>query len=652
MLNTINTPYYETKKPDYNNAEMSTQSVMVLFEDVKFASEYIKTDGSGNLTVEIDNVSYDLYTVRRENNTLNYVRATTSNLKNTTSNSKGITYLYYFDDAKDEVHRLKYFFKVNDGTGIRPYDFFKDTILFKQTQVSTGIDVYRREFNNAYISAYKTINGVTEQAAVNNYNTTVMNNYREVILYVINNYKFFPYNLSTGTNLPIYEEHSALSIAEIDYSINHACSESVYTTVRELVDSDYAVVINCKAPHASAIKVNDSYVYNVASYNKWLKNTKVSDVFITGMFPYINGCGIRKEYYNGLSLYDFFLYTVNRDLGKKFNSDNSFYVLENSGISFFTKNEINKIKKLEYINDTYYFKDASNNAVTVSTDLNFKNNINKRNIFGFNPITITKNDGEDVSDIWNSSDTVYLIKNDTGSKTVYSISMNDGNPNNPTIMSTNGNIDVINAENIRWSDLLLALNNNKSIDILSTSLKFVKSQIKTLMTNTQNINSDVSMDDNITQADANAHNTNREGRDEFSPSSSHYKTHDAEFDSEHSVYNFNYGYGFTNRVREINNRGVIVFESKDFKTNQIRSQSVGETPDDYKYQTVEGTVYARRMYINNDGLLCTKEYFDNEAAEYTPTGGTKPVYPENPTTIAALLKKIEELENRIAALES
>lgn len=652
MLNTINTPYYETEKPDYNNAEMSTQSVMVLYEDVKIASEYIEADGSGNLTAEIDGVSYDLYTVRRENNTLSYVRATTSNFKDTTSDSKGITYLYYFDEANAEVHRLKYFFKLDGGTdSIRPYDFFKDTVLFKQTQVSTSSTNYRWEFNNAYISAYKTINGVTEQTAVDNYNTTVMNNYREVILYVVNNYKFFPYNLSEGNNLPIYEGHTALSIAELDYSINHACSENVYTTVRELVDSDYAVVINCKAPHASAIKVNNSYVYNIASYNKWLKNTKVSDVFVTGMFPYLNGCGIRKEYYNGLSLYDFFLYAVNRDLGKKFNSDNSFYELENSGISFFTKDEINNI---EVLNDdgTYHFKDASNNDVTVSTNLNFKNNINKRNIFGFNPITITNNDDEDVSDNWNSTDMVYLIKNDTGSKTVYSIAMNDGNPNNPTIMSTNGNIDVMDAENIKWSDLLLALNNNKSIDILSTSLKSVKSQIKTLMTNTQNINSDVSMDDNVTQADADSHDSSREGGDEFSPTSSHYKTQDAVFDSEHNVYNFNYGYGFTNKIREINNRGVIVFESKDFKTNQIRSYAIGETPDDYKYQTEEGTVYARRMYINNDGLLCTKEYFDNEAAEYTPAGGTEPVYPSNPTTIAALLKKIEELEDRIAALES
>lgn len=659
MLNTINTPYYETEKPDYNNAEMSTQSVMVLYEDIKLASECIEADGSGNLIVEVDGIGYDLYTIRRENNTLAYIRATTSNLKDTTSDSKGITYLYYFDEAEAEVHRLKYFFKVNNGTGVKPYDFFKDTILFKQTQVSIS-SADRWEFNNAYISAYKIINGATEQAAVDNYNNLVMSNYEEVILYVVNNYKFFPYNLSAGTNLPVYEGHSALSIAELDYSVNHACSENVYTTIRELVDSDYAVVIDCKAPHASAIKVNDSYVYNVASYNKWLKNTKVSDVFVTGMFPYINGCGIRKEYYDGLSLYDFFLYSVNRDLGRKLNSDNSFYVLENSGISFFTKNEINKIKVLQDTNGTYYFKDASNNAVTVSTNLNFKNNINKRNIFGFNPITIEDNNGKDVSDAWNSGDAVYLIKNDTGSKTVYSIAMNDGNPNNPTIMSTNGNIDVMDAENIRWSDLLLALNNNKSIDILSTSLKSVKSQIKTLMTNTQNINSDVSMEDNVTQADADAHDEGREGRDEFpkpaqpDDPNSHYREHDAEFDSEHNVYNFNYGYGFdkTTYVREINNRGVIVFESKDFKTNQIRSHEIGETPDDFKYQTVEGTVYARRMYINNDGLLCTKEYFDNEAAEYTPAGGDKPVYPENPTTIAALLKKIEELENRIAALES
>ena len=654
MLNTVNTPYYDGEKPDYNNAEMSTQSVVVLYEDIKIASEYIEADGSGNLTIEIDNVSYDLYTVRTVNDTLSYVRATTNNLKDTTSNSKGITYLYYFDETEAEVHRLKYFFKVNDGTGVRPYDFFKDSVLFKQTQVSTSSSDYRWLFNNSYISAYKAINDVSEQDAVDNYNTTVMSDYQTIILYVIEKYKFFPYNLSDEETLPAYGGNDAIKLAEIDYSVIHACSENVYTTVRELIDQDYAIVINCKAPHASAIKVNDSYVYNIASYNKWLKNTKVSDVFVTGMFPYINGCGIREEYYKGLSLYDFFLYTVNRDLGKKFNSEQSFYELNNEGISFFTKAEIEKIKTMDFVSaeSKYYFKDSSNNPVTITTDLNFKSNINKRNIFGFNPITITDKDNKEVSDNWNSNDIIYLIKNDAGSKTVYSIAMNDGNPNNPTIMSTNGNIDTIEANNIKWSELLLALNNNKSIDVLSSSLKSVKSQINSLMTNTQNINSDVSMADNITQADADAHDTNREGGDEFSPSSSHYKEHDAVYDQEHNVYNFNYGYGFTDRVREINNRGVIVFESKDFKTNQIRSQNIGETPDDYKYQTVEGTVYARRMYINNDGLLCTKEYFDNEAAEYTPAGGTEPVYPVNPTTVAALLKKIEELENRVVALEN
>lgn len=654
MLNTVNTPYYETEKPDYNNAEMSTQSMAVLYKDIKIANEYIsEADGTGNLVIEIDGVSYDLYTVRRENNTLSYIRATTSNLKDTTSNSKGITYLYYFDDANLMVHRLKYFFKVNDGTGIRPYDFFKDSVLFKQTQVSISSRDYRWTFNNSYISAYEAIEGVTTQAAIDAYNTAVMNAYQDIILYVIDKYKYFPYNLSEGDNLPEYGGNNAVGLAEIDYSVNHACSESVYTTLRELVDPDYAVVINCKAPHASAIKVNDSYVYNVASYNKWLKNTKVSDVFVTNMFPYINGCGIRKEYYNNISLYDFFLYAVNRDLGKKFNSENSFYTLDSSNVSFFTKEEINNIKVLTDDGE-YHFKDDSNNPVTVSTNLNFINNINKKNIFGFNPITITDNNDVNVDDTWNSSDKIYLIKNDTGSKTVYSIALNDGNPNNPTIMSTNGNIDTIDVSNIKWNDLLLALNNNKSIDILSTSLKYIKSQLNTyFITDTQNVNSDVSMQDNVSQADADAHNTNREGRDEFSPSSSHYKTHDAEFDSEHNVYKFNYGYGFdsSTKVREINNRGVIVFESKDFKTNQIRSYNSGETPDDYKYQTEEGTIYARRMYINNDGLLCTKDYFDREEAEYTPSGGTAPVYPDNPTTIATLLKKIEDLEARIATLE-
>ena len=89
----------------------------------------------------------------------------------------------------------------------------------------------------------------------------------------------------------------------------------------------------------------------------------------------------------------------------------------------------------------------------------------------------------------------------------------------------------------------------------------------------------------------------------------------------HDIYIFNYGYGFKNpatqvpgvsQERVINNRGVIVFETDGFKTYQYRNNSGQESPKDYWYKTVEGTIYPKRMHISGDGIVCTKELIDAE----------------------------------------
>ena len=111
----------------------------------------------------------------------------------------------------------------------------------------------------------------------------------------------------------------------------------------------------------------------------------------------------------------------------------------------------------------------------------------------------------------------------------------------------------------------------------------------------------------------------------------------------------NYGYGFGpfdenfNSKRILDNRGVIVFVSEGGILRRHKTNSVGETPDQYTYSYDQyPEVYPKRMYISKDGLLCTKEYFDREAATSE----------DALTTIKALEEKIKSLEERIAVLEN
>jgi hypothetical protein len=204
----------------------------------------------------------------------------------------------------------------------------------------------------------------------------------------------------------------------------------------------------------------------------------------------------------------------------------------------------------------------------------------------------------------------------------------------------NGILGDISIDKIKWSDMLLSLNNNKTLDILSYSLTEIKHQINNVIIDLgQNINSNIKITQNITEDDANFHDIT------FGIDSDHiiegcediYKDTNADmtaeigqkFTNQYGLYEFNYGYGFqrtkdedgtyhdqpwvnNTRTRELNNRGVIVFETDGFKTYQYRSGNANENPKDYWYKTVEGTIYPKRMYISRDGLVCTKQLIEKE----------------------------------------
>ena len=78
----------------------------------------------------------------------------------------------------------------------------------------------------------------------------------------------------------------------------------------------------------------------------------------------------------------------------------------------------------------------------------------------------------------------------------------------------------------------------------------------------------------------------------------------ADFDSETNLYTYHDGEGYNNNVKEQNHRGVIVLVTEGGKTTLVNGVAVTTNP----------TIHVKRMYISKDGLLCTKEFYDAEKA--------------------------------------
>ena len=193
--------------------------------------------------------------------------------------------------------------------------------------------------------------------------------------------------------------------------------------------------------------------------------------------------------------------------------------------------------------------------------------------------------------------------------------------------------------------MLTALNNNKTIDLLESALIKIKKDLKNyIIQEGQNISDIYSIEDEErTVTKANAHDN------VWPEDSEYYKEKNAEFDKNHNIYDFNYGYGYisgessNNDTRELKNRGVIVFVIEGGSVNRI-TYGQGD-PNKFTYNLKEGDIRTKRMYISKDGVICTKEYYDRESS----SDGFK----SNPkTSINDLQSRITALEQRISNLES
>ncbi len=681
IANCVNTPYTppDTTLP-YNNAEMSLQH-FVVSKSVKRATQHIKISSDNKLIYhpkgkDDNSETYELYNiVNKDGNNSEFLWEQATNTFKTSSGSdqEGICYLYYLkgsnSDSKGKVHRLKYFYnsRTIESDTIPEFDYFTDSMLFDRDFVKDNTDILLQKLKSssisymiirAYLNQDMNLNGNAENIAWKKFCMTSSNNWYEILIDIVKAYHFFPYNIKNATedNKQTILNFHTISFANsnttnltigIDDMISYPAKTNNLNIndgkgfrLKDMINDDKIIYYqNSIVPYVSDIKdSNGAFVYTIRNYINYIKNHRVDEFFYTNLFKYLNGVGIREEYYKDKSIYDFYNYVLTRDLSKP-NSDTT-YLKINGDRAFFKRTIISKIHGYNNRDGKYYFTDENGNEfpLTVKDDygITLNANIDIRNIFGYNESTLMNWKDEDKTEDYIDIEKVNMNVVETGLKRIYTISMSDG-LYNTAMLPVSGSSDSIDTDTLNWNDLLLALNNDKRIDMLSESLIRIKTELNDyIVDNAQNISDIYSIEEN-NKTEANANKTDKI----FDIGTPYYKEKNAEFDNAHNVYKFNYGYGFQDdgsyNKRESKNRGVIVFVSEGGFINRDQHGSVDD-PSKYTYSYDEHTkIYPKRMYISKDGLLCTKDYYDREDA----------IDSDTKTTIKALEARIAALEGKI-----
>ena len=693
----INSTFSENDIKDYNTAHIGHESFVVMRRIILPQLKTMCKSGldhknffydseNDKYFVNYNSNEYEVYTIIYNNGELEFVKLNKEIFKNA-SKFNGLSdymYLYFFFISYGSgkkyatIYQMKYYYdtgrdvaqsdevyvssKINEK-----FDFFSVAKLM-YTDISSAIDWKKHNrFETGYLNKLVekgTCNTIEE--AINNLKTkfdfstdisieNMIDSIKDVIIDVVKDYHLFPYFSKDEDDIIITDsvlgKSSAAAITVSHYD-NESCHEGIFFAswvnnvrlndgkgfrLRDMIGDSYSIYQNCMAPYVSNTMIDGAYVYTMESYNKYLKDTYVSDIYFTDEFPFINGIGIRKEYYEGKSLYEFYNYILTRDLSKPMsNPDSLISKIGTNNKVFYSKSTLSNVANVikNNVSGERLFVDSDNNNITITNGIALHENINPSSIYGFNPDLINNTNSEDVTSEYITDEVIFVNKSEAGKKTIYSLSLEDGNPKIPSLVPLNGTLGEISTDKINWLQLLLALNNNKSIDILS-NLSNIKNELnKFFLKASQNVSDKYSIEESISDSDANAHDTI------FDESSEYYKDHNADFDETHNIYNFFYGYGYKNRVRELNNRGVIVFVTEGARTLQNITGNQSEVPEDYTYSVTQGKVYPKRMYISKDGLICTKEYYEKENATSD----------DSTTTIKELQKIIDNLTSTIESL--
>lgn len=668
-ITNLNHPY-ENDNKDYNNAQFGIQDIVVT-RQIQFANEHIKL---------LDNVYkiypngftgtwFNLFIAKNVNGVITMENVTSDTFKNNNAigtDVTGMMYMYYIHN--DTIKRIKYFYKNNDSDSTSDNNYISKYDYYTTSDIAN----INTSYSESQLGTYATKSYLNQYINNNNSNITdaltALNNIlqssspMDIIIELIKAYNFYPLSVNETESDNVSYYNSIIGWSNTcGLAISNDCKRFFAASInnkninngsgfrlRDLIGSDYTIYQNHLAPHVSNTKKNGQTIYNIKTYNDYLKSTKVSDVFYTEEFPYLNGIGIRECYYKEKSLYEFYNYILTRNLAIPISDPKSLLYGNFNLINkvYFTRSEIEKVNDIKILNDTKKFVDKNSNPIEIKSNLSLHNNIDMNSIFGLNKSVLVDPSGNDMSTEYTSEDVILVNKEQAGNKIIYSLSISDGDPNIPVISSINGVMDNIEIDKLTWESLLISLHNNKSIDILSKSLIQIKTDLNDYIRLTgQNINDAVSIDNNITNIDANKHDTiydenSNDSQETKNFKLNHYRDCNAEFDEKHNLYSFNYGYGFTNNERELNNRGVIVFISDGAKT-LCQTNGYPNNPEQFDYDFTEGKIYPKRMYISKDGLICTKEYFDRENANSD----------DKITTIKSLQNSIELLKSEINSLK-
>ena len=386
------------------------------------------------------------------------------------------------------------------------------------------------------------------------------------------------------------------------------------------------------APRLSKTKnSNNQYVYNIDTYKDFISNVYITKytqntdsnindtikpLLIEEQLKYINGKGIREEYYKDKTIYDFFRYMSLYDLAVPM-ADQKIDSMSDTNIAIYDKSTFNSVTDVKFFDDgERYMVDSSGNKVTAKASNIIICKIDNNNRFGFNQVYIQGTGQKDVTNDYISVDKIYASKEQAGNKSVLNISLND---QDNVLLNINGILGTIECNTLNWNNLLLALSNNKTIDILSDALINMKKSInQSFIKSGQNVNDTITITKNANPT-----------------------TDIATFNSDTNVYDYNYVKGFDdNDYRQIDNRGVIVFTLSNGYSRLNKNGSLDESI--WTEDVNASVIQAKRMFVSKDGLVCTKEYFDRENATDT----------DEKSTIKALQQKIKDLETRLTALES
>ncbi len=583
----------------------------------------------------------------------------------------GVSYLYYFNEYTDIysnkhniLYRVKYYYKDTSNTFDNSFDYLSQPVevcsLINGLIESNTNNIYSK----AFIGSLAYESGTTDfTTAVANANAVLTSAYPDsvedyenkrlvhIALAAVQYFKFYPYDIYNDLHvfrqdynqeiainwIGINTSTSGLTLGSDEFVCWNLSPFSTDWALKNMLGNDVVLYQNSKAPHVSNTKYDGNLVYTVETYNKYLKDNSISTLFEVKELEYLRGTGIRDDYLykpntrTPINLYQFYLNWYTRDLAM--NPDISLKGNLNRQMCFIAKDAINiNDAKIEWTNvsGTEYRNIFKNKNTSEPIEIKYygdnmsyvKCEINSNNILGFNQSVLNKynkdsSTAEDITDKYIEKNPIFVNEIIAGNKKTYSIAMNSVNSyeelTNPSIYSIYGNSADMQVDKIDWNSLLVALNNNYKLDILTDSLISFKNQLNTFIySNCININDSVEYSDSKdTENDILADSSiDPEYPDPFPPGSSWYKTKHGTYDSKHDIYTYYPGYGFNDITQKRNNdeRGVIVFVSDD--SYVTRDKHGSGDPDIWTYDSKYPNVYPKRMYVSADGIVCTKDFYD------------------------------------------